>query len=153
MSQLHKRSRMTAAATVGLAVLLSGIGVACANNTVSGEPQSMLQNRLERLYERVEAAHTPEAKYYAYWSDVCDTTREFEDNRPAYIEEWEPDEVALRYDQAVFEYYKQLIDYDHVGKDSQLPDMAVAHDLNRFLMTPRGSETRNSFVVCDFMRE
>lgn len=142
MSQLRNglrtRRRVIATVAVGMMALLSG---AACSASVTGQGQSILHNRLSQLYVRVDAADTPEAKYTAYWSTVCDTMRELESNRPA-DESWESDELSARYGDAVLNYYWQLTDFVNNGENNQLPSDAVIRDAARFM---GGKEE------CDFM--
>lgn len=132
MSQLRNRSRaILACATLIVAVLLACVG---CSDAINGKPTSILDNRVQQLHQRVESASNAEARYRAYWSDVCQTQRELKATQPIEAD-WEGDELSSRYFDVVVEYYFQLVD------DNKLPDDAVARDGGRFIA---GRDT------CDF---
>ena len=134
MSQLRNRSRKTVA-TVAVCFAAFASLVGCST-VVEGTPQSMLQGRVDRLYHQVESVGSPEAKYEAYWAEVCDTEREFEATQPPDAE-WKGDALSSHYVEAALEYYWQLTDA------KQMPEDAIIRDAARFMA---GRDT------CDFKR-
>lgn len=124
MLQLRNRSRATVVALCAAVVSLAG----CAT-VVEGTPQSILQGRVDKLHQRVEAAATPEAKHEAFWTTVCDADREITSGRPAHIPDWERDPLAEQYNEAVRVYWMHLVDADYSGKNSQFPLMRVVEDM------------------------
>lgn len=140
MSQLYRRSRKGIVAMAACLMLFVSVGCSAA---VMGEPQSMLQNRVDLLHQRVDAATTPDAKHEAFWTTVCDTTREITSGRPAHINDWDRDLLAELYSEAVRVYWMQLADAEHSGKNGQFPLMKAIEDMANQLA---GRET------CDFRR-
>lgn len=134
MLQLQSRSRATSA-IVAMCFMALVAGVGCST-VVEGAAQSMVQIRVDRLHQKVEGADAPDAKYHAYWAEVCDSLREFEATAPPEAE-WEGDPLSNRYVGAAVDYYWQLVD------DGQLSEETMMKDGARFLA---GGDT------CDFMR-